>query len=302
MFKHIMVPLDGSRLAEAALPATVYLAQKLHASVTLVHIVERNAPQEIHGERHLSDAAEAADYLQKVAIHAFPEDVEVKHHVHTNEVGKVARGISDHVGELSPDLIVMCAHGRRGTKERLFGNLAQQVIGLGTVPVLLIQPPESTPVAAFACSNILLPIDGDPAHEQSLSPGLELGKACAAALHLLMVIPTPGTLSGVKAVIGRLLPRAIHELLAIEQESGEEYLQQVRTRLHSTGLAVTAQVVRGDPASAILSAAQSSAADLVVLGTHGKSGLDAFWEGSVGYQVCSHCKLPVLLVPVEKFS
>ncbi len=299
MFKHLLVPLDGSRLAEEALPVSAYLAQRLPASVTLVHVIERNAPQEIHGERHLSDAAEAAGYLQEVATHAFPESAEVKYHVHTEEVGNVARGIDEHVTELGPDLIVMCAHGRRGTRERLFGNIAQQIIGMGKTPVLIVHPVSADNVAGFSCRKILLPVDGNPAHEQAIQAALSLAKKCAATMALVMVVPTMGTLSGIKAATGRLLPRAIRELLAQEHESGEEYLRRRQKALQDAGVAVTTQVVRGDPATTILSTAEDSGADLLVLGTHGKSGMDAFWEGSVGYQVCSQCKLPVLLVPVQ---
>ena len=53
MFKHILIPLDGSRLAETVLPAGVYLAGVLGSTVTLLHVIERDAPQEVHGERHL---------------------------------------------------------------------------------------------------------------------------------------------------------------------------------------------------------------------------------------------------------
>jgi nucleotide-binding universal stress UspA family protein len=63
MFKRLLVPLDGSHLAEAALPAAAFLALKLNAVLTLVHIVERNAPEEIHGDRHLTNADEANAYL-----------------------------------------------------------------------------------------------------------------------------------------------------------------------------------------------------------------------------------------------
>ncbi len=70
MFKQLLVPLDGSRLAEAALPAAPYLAHILNASVKLVHIIEKNAPKEIHGDRHLTDNEEARTYLEDVAKHA----------------------------------------------------------------------------------------------------------------------------------------------------------------------------------------------------------------------------------------
>jgi nucleotide-binding universal stress UspA family protein len=61
MFKHLLVPLDGSRLAEAALPAAACLAEQLGASITLIHIIERDASGEIHGERHLTTPDEACD-------------------------------------------------------------------------------------------------------------------------------------------------------------------------------------------------------------------------------------------------
>ena len=67
MFKNILVPLDGSHLAEAALPAAASLAEKLNAPVTLLHIIEQNAPEAIHNERHLTKPEEAENYLQDLA-------------------------------------------------------------------------------------------------------------------------------------------------------------------------------------------------------------------------------------------
>ena len=58
MFKHILVPLDGSKLAEAAIPASISLAQKLNAPVTLLHILEKDAPQEVHKDHHITQAEE----------------------------------------------------------------------------------------------------------------------------------------------------------------------------------------------------------------------------------------------------
>src|SRR5919202_2263342 len=65
--KHLLVPLDGSRLAEAALPAATMLAERLGARVTLLHVMERHAPATVHGERHLTRAGEAEAYLNGVA-------------------------------------------------------------------------------------------------------------------------------------------------------------------------------------------------------------------------------------------
>src|SRR5512133_3182860 len=132
MIKNILVPLDGSRLAEAAIPAASRLAEALGAAVTLIHVIEHNAPQEIHGERHLTNPEDALQYLFGLAQQGFPANVHVNQHVHTSEVEDVARSIVEHAGEFAPDLIVMCAHGRGGFRDILVGSIAQQVIAGGS--------------------------------------------------------------------------------------------------------------------------------------------------------------------------
>jgi nucleotide-binding universal stress UspA family protein len=301
MFKHLLVPLDGSSLAEAALPAAAYLAQTLGATVTLVHVIERNAPQEIHGESHLSGPDEACAYLDEVARRAFPVGLHVERHVHTSEVSDVARSIVEHVGEweLRPDLVVMCTHGRHVPRDWLFGNIAQQVIALGTTPVLLVQPPEAG-LSSFACRRLLVPLDGTTAHERGLAVAVDLAQACAAALHLLLVVPTLGTLSGERAATGRLLPGTMTALLDLAQQGAEEHLHRQVAQLQAAGLVVTAEVSRGDPATMIANTAQRVEADLIVLGTHGKTGLDAFWSGSVAPKISSRSHTPLLLVRVSR--
>jgi nucleotide-binding universal stress UspA family protein len=298
-FKHLLVPLDGSHLAEAALPPAISLAHLLQAPVTLVHVIERHAPEEVHGERHLTDSDEARTYLEEVAAR-FPPDIHVESHVHTSEVSDVARSIVEHVGELDSDLIVMCTHGRGGLRSWLFGSIAQQVLSLGTSPVLLVQPDKSDITSPFKCRRLLIPLDGDPEHEQGLPVAASLAQVCQAALHLLMVIPTRDTLSGERASTARLLPSTMSALLDMTEQGAEEYLQRHVKQLQAAGLPVTASVRRGAPAVVIARTAQETETDLIVLGTHGKAGMDAFWSGSVTPQVFSRARLPLLLVRVHK--
>jgi nucleotide-binding universal stress UspA family protein len=302
MFKHLLVPLDGSRLAEAALPAAAYLAQTLGAGVTLVHVIEQDAPQTIHGERHLTGPDEARAYLEEVASRAFPKEpgVGVEQHVHTAEVSDVARSIVEHVGELGPDLIVMCAHGWGGLRSRLFGSIAQQIIGLGTTPVVLIQPARGEAAPPFACERLLVPLDGNPVHEQGLPVAVSLAQASAATLHLLLVVYTLSTLPGEQAASGRLLPGVTSALLDLRQQEAEEYLRRQATPVQAAGVDVTVEICRGDPAKTIVRTAKRVKADLIVLGTHGRSGMDAFWSNSVAPQVSSRSRVPLLLVPVGK--
>jgi nucleotide-binding universal stress UspA family protein len=299
MFKHLLVPLDGSRLAEAALPLAACLAESLGAQVTLVHVIEEKAPQSVHGEHHLADPAEADAYLEEVAGRALPAGVAVDCHVHTTEVSDVADSLIEHADELGPDLIVMCTHGRGGLRGWLWGSIAQQVIARGNTPVLLIQPDSSGQAPPFACKRLLVPLDGNPEHEQGLAVAAGLAQACGADLHLMAVVRTLSTLLGQQAATARLLPAATSVLLDMTGEGAEEFLRQKVAQLQPLGLSLAVQVCRGDPAAAIVRTAQEVNADLVVLGTHGKAGMDAFWSGSVAPQVSSRSRVPLLLVPVR---
>jgi nucleotide-binding universal stress UspA family protein len=299
MFKHLLVPLDGSRLAEAALPAAATLSKKLGAWVTLIHVIERGAPREIHGEQHLSDPAEARSYLSEVAARTFSPHVHVEQHVHTAEVEDVARSIVEHADELEPDLIVMCTHGQSGLRNWLLGSIAQQIIAFGVTPVLLIQP-DGVAAPDFACQRLLVPLDGNPNHEQGVVVSAALARDCAADVHLLMVVPTLGTLSGEPGATARLLPSATSAWLDMSEEDAAAHLHQKATGLQAMGLSTTTEVCRGAPANAIVRTAQRMEADLVVMGTHGRRGMDAFWSGSVTAEVSRRSRVPILLVPVRE--
>ena len=300
MYKHLLVPLDGSKLAEAALPPAAFLSEKLCASVTLIHVVEKNPPTEIHGEHHLANQEEACDYLNQIAKETFSPEVKVECHVHTEEVSDVARSIVDHTGEFSPDLIVMCTHGSGGLHDLMVGSIAQQVIGYGTTPILLIQPRERGERHFTPIQRILVPLDTDPIHNHGLNDADKLAIELDASLHLMHVVPTLGTLSGRRAATGRMLPVATSAMLDMTEEAAHTYLDDLADTWRDEGLTVTTEVWRGDPPQQIMHAARRSRIDLIVLGTHGKSGMQAFWAGSVAVKVTKQSEIPILLVPVGK--
>ncbi len=299
MFKHLLVPLDGSPLSETALPAAWYLAKTLNARVTLLHLIERNAPAEVHHARHLRTADEATAYLDEVKRRAFPKTAPVEYHVHTTEIDHVARSLADHAAELAVDLIVMCTHGRGNARRWLFGSNAQKVIGLSATPMLLIPPLPDQTAIAFQCQRIVVPLDGNVEHEQGLHTATELAQVYHAAIHLVLVIPTLDKLKGEKAATGKLLPHTMEALLDLSQDSAEEYLRDHLIRLQSAGLTATAEIARGDATAAIVAVLQRAGADLIALGTHGKTGLDAFWSGSVTPAITERSPVPLLLVPIH---
>jgi nucleotide-binding universal stress UspA family protein len=298
MFKHILVPLDGSKLAEAAVPVAASLAQTLHAPVTLLHIIEQDPPQEIHKDHHITQADEASAYLEQVAKRDFPTQVKVGSHVHTAAVKDVSGSIVEHaLREFQPDLIVMCTHGKSGVRELIYGSIAQQVIAQGITPLLLIKPEAGTS-KGFKLDKILVPLDSGPVHDDSLPVTQELANAYRSSVHLLTVIPTFTTVAGETAAASSLLPATSSALLDIKAENAVEDLQEHLDEWKKASLAVTAEVARGDPATEIVKSAEKLNVDLIVLSTHRKAGTAAFWARSVAPNIVRRARVPILLIPL----
>ena len=300
MFKHLLVPLDGSILAEAAVPAAAYLAHLLDASVMLFHVIEKNPPQEIHGETHLTNPDQATQYLRGIIARSFPAGVKVDYHVHTEEQSNVARSIAAHVGEFTPDLIVMCAHGHGGLRDFLFGSIPQQVISLSRTPVLLITPPSAEGHPSFTCQHILVPLDNTTEHGLGLQTAVDLAETSGAGIHLVIVIPTLGTLKSDRAAAGKMLPATMSAMLELAEEEAQSTLASQAAYLQSVHVPVTSDVHRGDPAKIIASEAQAHHSDLIVLATHGKSGQNAVWAESVAPKVSRLVHIPLLFVPIQE--
>jgi nucleotide-binding universal stress UspA family protein len=299
MFKHILLPLDGSALAESVLPAAEYLARVFGAKITLVHIIEKDGQAVVHGERHLTQPAEAEAYLAQIRQRAFAPETAVSLHIHESAMQDVAQGIVEHQDELAPDLIVMCSHGRGGFRDLVFGSIAQQVITSGRVPVLLVRPQAADGQKSFECRSILAPTDGRPHHEAGLLTAAFLAQATHARLNLIAVAPTLETLAGRQAATGRFMPGATRTMLEIVEDELRSYLGGMAERFQVEGVVVSALVGRGDPAALIARNAETTHADIIVFATHGKAGTKAFWAHSIGAKVLAQTARPVLMVPIR---
>ena len=336
-----MVPLDGSKAAEVALPWAAYLAKAFQAEIVLFHAIEKNPPEQIHGETHLANTGEAAAYLGRVAAAlrtVCGGSCAISIHVHLEETADVAASIATHMRELAPDLVVMCTHGRSSFTQAFIGSLATRVIGLGQVPVFLVKAKDGAPVTGFgasgtvaepssgeasgngnalsaeltgapmgtsnaalpAISNIIVPLDNASIHDKAIASAEEFDRATGAKLLLLAVVPRFSSLKGRDGGWGIMAPATSAALLDIEEDKMREHLAAHRRELSARGAASSVEVVRGDPARKIACESKRRAPSLVVLGTHGRSGLDAFWKGSVAAKVVSLSDGPILLVPLRE--
>jgi nucleotide-binding universal stress UspA family protein len=151
----------------------------------------------------------------------------------------------------------------------------------------------------FTLRRILLPLDSESVHDDSLPIAKTLAKAYNAELHLLCVIPTFSTLRGDEAATSTILPATTNALLDIKEEHAKEHLQGHLNELIGDGLHTSAEIARGDPAQTIVNVAERSKTDLIVLSTHRRAGIDAFWARSVAPNVARRTRIPLLLIPLS---
>lgn len=297
----LLVPLDGSQLAEAAVPVAVALGRCLQASLVLIHIHERDAPPQVHRQRHLREPLEAEAYLASVREHLVPADVEAECRVIVGEARRdVAKSIVRQAEALGAYMVVMCTHGWGGLRDVLFGSIAQQVLAQGNRPVLVVRPPRVAGTPGFSLRKIVVPLDGRPSHEVGLAMAEELAKACGSELILITVVPTAENLSGEEAVTRVLLPGAVDAMLELAQQGAAQYLAGLVAQLRTRDCKVSAKVLRGSPDAAVVSLAKQETADLIVIATHRRTGFEAFWSGSMAPRIAAQCDLPLLLVPVTE--
>jgi nucleotide-binding universal stress UspA family protein len=178
----------------------------------------------------------------------------------------------------------------------IYGTIAQQVAADSGTPVMLIKPTEAK--SPFELNHILVPLDNESIHDQALPFAKKIAKAYRAELDLVCVIPTLGTLSGAQAAAGQMLPATATAYFEIAEEIAHDHFQAHLDEFQKAGIQATAVIARGDPSVEILKAAREQKSSLLIFGTHGRVGMDAFWNRSITANVARRLDIPVLLIPL----
>ncbi len=296
----LLVPLDGSPAAESILPAAILLARRLPATMTLLHTVERDAPDQVHGERHIRGKEEAGAYLAPLAERLTADGLQVDWHVHVVPVGDVPLSIASHASAQNAALILLSTHATRDPRSWLIGAVAQGVIRHAAPPVLLQRTDSKRGSAPFAPAEVTVAIDPERQGEAAIPAARRLARALDIPLRLLSVAPTVDTVPGDRSVAARLLPSGAAAALDLEAEAASQHLATLAARLQSDepDLTIVAEVARGDPARIMTRIAQDHQG-ILALATHGRAGLDALWSGSIGSRVIGRGEGPFLLVHPE---
>ena len=259
--------------------------------------MEQHAPATIHGERHLTDRAEADAYLQDVAARLRSANITTATHVQYAMAQTTWRRVSWPTATNLPSIWWCSARtAAAACVGMLYGRIAQQVLHRGGSPILLIAPTDTGAAPPFDPRVILVPLDGTLAHEPALPIAAAITRAFGAELH-----PDHGGADADDVARracrgGRLLPTTMRAVLDLARQGGSDYLEQVAARCRAGGLAVVTDVLRGDTVPVVLACSRRSDADLLVLATHGRAGIDAILAGSVAPRVTERARCPLLLV------
>jgi nucleotide-binding universal stress UspA family protein len=297
MFSNLLVPLDGSKLAESVLPIVKRLAERLGCAVKFLHVIEKRPPSSIHGDTHIQEAGEAERYLETIAGRFRDWGLSVSIHVHEVPRGDVARSIAEHAQDLEQDLIVLCVHGSGGFKRLVFGTNAEQVLMYGRTPVVLAGTDERGSTPDFDLRSMIVFLDSTPHSDTVLAACSELAVKFGTKLRLLYVVPTPGSATPEDVPGGRLAPRTTRLLLDLESEQTNVRLHAQLESLLTRNIEASGSVERGDIERAISAALAETRANVIAMATRGLAGLGAFWSKDLFPGISASSDRVLLLFP-----
>jgi nucleotide-binding universal stress UspA family protein len=290
MFKDVMLPLDGSVLADRALPLAVDVARRCGARLHLVRVHAASVPTaEVVV---MSNYDEMIRDWERDSLAAGLKRALDAHVVSTAELleGPVVDGLQRYTLAADIDLIVMSTHGRSGVARLVLGSVAEHMLRNATAPLLLLQTGTvGEPKELPDLKRILVPLDGTPEAEEILPYAIDFAQLARAEIILLQVAPVP--VSAIPAVPVGALPYVPR----FGQTWQPKYLDTIRANLPAE-IRVREIVLEGfGAADAIVQCATSKDVDLIAMATHGRSGWSRLAHGSVAERVLRHTDTAVLL-------
>jgi nucleotide-binding universal stress UspA family protein len=306
MFRKILVPLDRTRFAEAALPAAMNFARRHRAALELVTaweplpvldsmaVVDRSLLEK-EQESHDADRVYMTDLAARVG-EVIGSEVEVRY-----LIGEPASELARRAASGDIDLVIMSTHGHGPIVRAFVGSVADRLARKSPVPLLLVRPSESAPEVELTPSapfrRVLVPLDGSTLAEGALDASLlDCLEPGASEVTLLHVSGFPGA-TAVAQAAAVIEPMARE--LAEDNTGAATYLEEVAARIASSwGCSVkTRVVVSASTGRSITDFAASNGNDLIAIATHGRGGAARMILGSVADTVVRTSPVPTLLFP-----
>jgi len=296
IYRQMLIPLDGSNVSEQVLPYARLLARKLNLPVELLAVVDAvglaaclSPDDKRNVESFIAHTlGDSAAFLERISK-TFPE-ASVKCVVEKGRPGEV---VIEKAAADSGTLIAMATHGRSGIDRWLLGSVAEKVLRGTKNPLLLVRAGKSGESAGEArLERVIVPLDGSPLAEKTLPHAAALAKA----MNLDMVLFRSYTLTQIISTYDDYIPDW-NRLEAVSKGEAISYLDQKVRELKENRLThVSPLVSEGEAAEQIIDLAKRTADSLVVMCSHGRSGVGRWVLGSVAERVARHSIGPVLFI------
>ena len=297
--RHLLVPLDGSALAESALPWAVAVAQALAARVTLLRVVETPALSIATSHHH-----DAVDWQMRRA-EAQSQLVRIDRDLKAREVtsaielleGRPPEKIIDFARAQHVDLIVLASHGEGGLTGWTLSSTALMVVARSHTSVLVVpsHAAQGQRIGEVRVRRLLVPLDCSPRAECVLPLATALARAQGAEVILAHVVPEPE--------MPRRLPPSAEDLALVSRLTernrleAERYLRELRARLVDQKVrAGTRIVVASRRARAIRAMADEADVDLILVSAHGQTGDARERYGSVAGRLLEEGGRPIIVL------
>lgn len=301
MFERILVPLDGSPLAEMVLPQLGRILRHEDAEILLLRSVHippvppewGSTTEELRKQER--EAAQA--YLENLARRFAGRGAKVHGRVVSGPASEMILKVAE---EEDATMLAMATHGRTGLSRFAFGSVAEKVLRASPLPLLLVRSFRPTPqgdleprsAEELPFRKILVPVDGGKASAAAVGPAVKFAQLFDAQGVILRVVPPyipPGPiLPGMEPILPPEIP---------EPDSAKDPATAAAAkRFEAAGLKVRRRTVIGDPAAAILDHAFEKNVDLIAMATHGRKGLSRWALGSVTERVLRSAPVPMLIV------
>ena len=292
----ILFPTDFSKCAEQALAHAVFLAEESRAEIHVLHVITifQDQPSVVSNEiaetkemvKKLEDVAEKQ--LNKILNSHSSDDVKI-----TTEIKRgisAAPAILEYASDNNIDLIVMGTHGRRGLGHLLLGSAAEEVVRLAPYPVFTIRELKE-PKSVMKVNNILVPVDFSNHSQKALSYASEIAQSYNAQLQVLHIIEE--TMYPAFSVTGK---SSIFDLVPGIKDDSRKRIEKMLQEFVSDKLKSKVFVRGGRAANDIIKFAKENSTDLIVIATHGLTGLEHMLLGSVTEKVVRMAHCPVFTV------
>lgn len=309
MIKRVLIPLDGSELAERAVPHLLRFITSEQTELLLMTALSSSVFPLLSDKMRsftseqivLSDESEASEQMQMIAQQLVQRGFRVESQFLPGAAAECILHLSE---KANVDLIAMSTHGRTGIELALLGSVADKVVRNARSPVFIVPSKVMTKTTAHTPRAIVLPLDGTTLAETALPVARQFAKDTGAVIHLLRVIEFQDSEDELVADETTIDLNEAKGQPVVRQAAC--YLERIQLQLQLAGVVSRCHTMEGDPADAIIRMARAEDADLIAMSTHGRSGVERIVHGSVVSQVIGNAMCPLLLmrgkVPVEAFE